>query len=477
MQNTHHCHYDFSQPLDDAWEMIPEKGWTFDMSPHCARFANPSDQDAEIYLRPCCIEGDTIEFQLKRGVPKRGLFVFGFLGGFEFITIKLNLENGDLRVETHEFHNAQPRFQKRVKVPLSSIQLIREKDRLPGLPYSGSAIRLQFDGKTVAAVGAIDFLPESQFMFGLKGPGEITLNSFSITGPPRPRPEYVHVGIWQQAGKPTTAENVNGLIRGVREAAKASVQILVTPETSLTGLRPDHPELNDRDHIQTELRRFQDAVSKIPNAPYTMIGYPEWIRGSKVEGATVDWVKVNCHRFVRPDGTLGPPMAKVHSCEHGLWHGRNYNLQRVCGVEVAVGICHDGHYADVWSTGVMGGARLCIHAAGAGGPKGPITNYLNNIRNAGGDLDAFWVRVNAGGGSAIVYPIANRKHPDTILAVPPDLTSQSPAYPNYQPMDQVLAHAKIRLWEAGGAYPMRTLRAGRRAYKTWARLIPSVQTV
>ncbi len=475
--NTHRRHYDFSRPLDDSWEMIPEKGWTFDMSPGRARFANTSDQKAEIYLRPCCIEGDTTEFRMKPGTPRKGIFHFGFIAGFEFIKVEVNLEHGGLRVNTHEFHKAQPRFEGRVKVPTESIQVIRESDRLPGLPYSGSSVRLLFDGQEVARVGEIDFLPESMFMFGLKGPGEITLASFSIAGPPRPRPEYVRVGIWQQQVKPSTAENVDGLVRGVREAADAGVQILVTPETSLTGLRPDHPELNDHAHIQSEVRRFQDALAKIKNAPYTMVGYPDWIPGSEVDGATLDHVKVNSHRFVRPDGSLGPLMAKVHSCEEGLWHGRKYNLQRVCGVEVAVGICHDGHYQDVWSVGVMGGARLCIHALCGGTASGPIVDLLNNFRGLGDGVDSFWVRVNAGGGSGIMYPVKNRKHPDTILAVPPDLTKKSKVWPDCLPVDEALVHANIRLWEATGAYPMRTLRGGKKAYESWSGLIPKVLDV
>ncbi len=66
-------------------------------------------------------------------------------------------------------------------------------------------------------------------MFGFKGPGEVSLASFSIDGPERPRPEFVHVGLWQQSGKPTTTENVQALTEGVRQAANAGVQILLTP--------------------------------------------------------------------------------------------------------------------------------------------------------------------------------------------------------------------------------------------------------
>ena len=315
-------------------------------------------------------------------------------------------------------------------------------------------------------------------MFGLSGPGEITLSSCTIEGDPRPRPEHVTVGIWQQSRDIKTHESVDGLIKGVQEAAEAGVEILVTPETSLTGLRDTDPELSDRDLIQSELARFRNAVRETAGAPYTLIGYPEWIAGSEVEGATLDRVRVNCHRFVAPDGSLGPMMAKVHSCEHGLWHGRRYNLQRVAGVELAVGVCHDGHYQDVWATGVMGGARLCLHPAAGGGPGGrPIADILAPLRDRGTALCSFWVHVNAGGGSAIVYPTRNRKCPDTILAVPPDLTEESPTWPEYSPMSGVLAHARLRLWDASGAYPMRTLRSGRAGYERWSRLVPELVDV
>lgn len=477
MKSAHQRHYDFLEPLDDCWEVTPQDGWTFEVSAGRARFVNQSSGPANIYLRPCCIYGDTTEIALVPADSRAGTLVFGYLAGFEFITLELDFANGRLRVFTHEAHKPQPRFDGNVPVGFHSLKLIREADRLPGLPYEGSAIRLLLDDRLVASVGQIDFLPESLFRFGLKGGGVVSLASLSIHGPVRPRPEYVRVGLWQKDSKPTTAQNVDSLVDGVRQAAREGVQILVTPETSLTGFRQDHPELADRDHIQAELRRFQETVARIPHAPYTLVGYPDWLPGSEVESATLDRVKMNCHRFVRPDGTLGPWMAKVHSSESDMWHGRHYNLQRVCGVEVAVGVCHDRHYQDIWATGVMGGARLCLHPAAGGRASGKIERYLDSFRNLGADLDAFWVFVNAGGGSAIVYPIANAKVRETILAVPKDLTKESPTYPDYSPLGDQLAHARIRLWDATGCYPMRTLRSGAKRHALWSGLVPTIETV
>src|ERR1051325_2037311 len=106
----YHRRYDFAQPLDDCWEVIPQKGWSFKTAPGRARFINTTPAKAEIFLRPCCIYGDTIEMRFAPGDNRAGVFVFGFVTGFEFITLELELATGRLAVSTHEVHKPQPRF-------------------------------------------------------------------------------------------------------------------------------------------------------------------------------------------------------------------------------------------------------------------------------------------------------------------------------------------------------------------------------
>jgi len=469
--------YDFARPLDDAWEVIPGTDWSFDAAPRRARLVNRGDANAEIYIRPCSIYGDTIELAFAPDEPKRGRFVCGFLVGFEFISVELDLETGRLAVLTHEFHKEQPRLLVHVPRAFSRLSLHRTQEPLHGLPYEGSRVRLSMDGENVAELGQIDFLPESHLMFGLKGKGTVTLSSVTISGPARPRPEFLTVGVWKKAGRPTIDENVESLVTGTRRAAEAGVEVLVTPETSLTGLDLLTCAEEHEEAIAAGLRRFQEAVRAVPDAPHVLIGYPGWVPGTEVEGATLPRVKLNVHRFVCPDGTLGPMMAKVHSCELGVWHGRRYNLQRVRGVEVAMGVCHDGRYEDVWATGVMGGARLCLHPSAGGKLSGRIPDIVRGYAGLGEHFDAFWVHVNAGGGAAIVYPDANAKQRETVLAVTPDLTEQNPTHPEYSDLGDQLAHARIRLWDATGCYPLRTLRNGSRAYRLWSELVPALQQV
>jgi hypothetical protein len=92
-------------------------------------------------------------------------------------------------------------------------------------------------------------------------------------------------------------------------------------------------------------------------------------------------------------------------------------------------------------------------------------------------MGAFWMHVNSDGGSAIYYPQTTAKMKERIIVATQDITAENPSYPDYSPMDDQLAHSRIRLYDASGCYPLRTLRAGTDAYNTWSSLIPDIVDV
>jgi hypothetical protein len=471
--------HDLSKPLDAGWEVLPNKGWSFEQGPAGALFSAWEKGRHQVYVRSCSIPGDITRVVFDGASPRQGRFLVGFVAGFELIELWVDLGTGAMELKTHEYHKPQPRVKGKMPAGVSVLEVIRESCALAGMDYPGCRVIVVADGKEVLRSEPIDFLPEALLTFGFDGPGRVVIKRVEISGEKRPRPEYVKIGVWQQSIKPTTRENVDGLLVGVRQAAEAGVDILLTPETSLTGLRPDDGELADEKQVQGELERFCDGVRKIKDPPYTLVGYPEWVDGKEVEGALLEKVKINAHRFVRPDGTLGPLMAKVHSCETGLWHGRKYNLQRVRGVEIALGVCHDGRYQDVWAAGVMAGARVCFHAISAGKiPEGVnIPERLAGYQGLGQNLDAYWVFCNSGGDAGIVYPCANARVRNTVMATPAALSEKSPTWPVYSYMGDQLAAATIRLYDATGCYPVRTLRNGNAAYRAWRSLMPEVVEV
>jgi hypothetical protein len=141
-------------------------------------------------------------------------------------------------------------------------------------------------------------------------------------------------------------------------------------------------------------------------------------------------------------------------------------------------VCHDLNYSDTWGTGVMAGARLCLHPAAGGLPAGTIDEIRQrNTEGHGSAMDAFWVHVNAAGGSAIYYPRTNARVRERIVAATKDLTKHNPSYPEYASMGDQFAHARIRLYDANGSFPLRTLRAGSKAYECWSKLIPDIVDV
>ena len=102
MQSSYLRSYDFSTPLDECWEVLPTEHWSFEMSPGCAHFTSDIDGSAAVYLRPCSLPGDTIEFCLAPGAQRTGIFRFGFISGFEYIQLDLNLSSGELVIVTQE---------------------------------------------------------------------------------------------------------------------------------------------------------------------------------------------------------------------------------------------------------------------------------------------------------------------------------------------------------------------------------------
>lgn len=60
------------------------------------------------------------------------------------------------------------------------------------------------------------------------------------------------------------------------------------------------------------------------------------------------------------------------------------------------------------------------------------------MQNPATGFDSFWVRVNAGGGSAIMYPCKNRKQTETILTISEDLTEKNPGYLEYSYMGNLI---------------------------------------
>ncbi|MCM8764654.1 MAG: hypothetical protein NC907_03630 [Candidatus Omnitrophica bacterium] len=108
--NEYTKEWNFRQKLDDTWEAISEKGFSVERKSNLLIIENLQNGDAPVYLRPCSIYGDKIDIDFADFTEHSGIFICGFLAGFEYIDIRIDLKKKKLHLYTHEFHKKQPVF-------------------------------------------------------------------------------------------------------------------------------------------------------------------------------------------------------------------------------------------------------------------------------------------------------------------------------------------------------------------------------
>ena len=176
--------------------------------------------------------------------------------------------------------------------------------------------------------------------------------------------------------------------------------------------------------------------------------------------------RYNASRVYDPDGGVLYSGDKIHSCETEFWHGFRYHEFDVCGVPVTMHICHDGRYPDTWTTPVMFGARLVVHPSNGGNVSGSVDGFERGAKRSTTTSHAFYIHVNGGGGSYITGP----QKFNNLVAVSSECRRENERFPNVGPAEECLFHAKIRIHDAFGYWPVRSFRASEKAACAFADL-------
>jgi len=279
-------------------------------------------------------------------------------------------------------------------------------------------------------------------------------------------PEYLRVGGWQMPNRPDIEANLESICRGLREAAEQGVQLLVTPETSVTGLFPDRPVTRRPGPVGAAERKLRRFIRQLKAAPYLVAGMPVWHPAPGARRRT----RYNVSRVYDPDGHALLSAPKIHSCEAGFHHGYRLQEFNVCGVPVCMHICHDGRYPEVWTLPIVFGARLVVHPCNGGKVSGSVDAFEAGARRGVTTMHAFYLRVNGGGGSSLVGPWKY----DNLLAVSADCRRDNPSFPMVGRPAECLLHASIRVHEAFGYWPVRSFRASEAAAKAYVQLYRSL---
>jgi predicted amidohydrolase len=409
--------------------------------------------------------GDSIELRFRRLSSCGGTLTFGFDADLhEHAKAELDFASGTVSLATSDATVPQPVASAPLPVKNGEeYSLLIEKREGSGDLVKNSDVDVYFEGERLMSIPDLNLLPEMGVYVGVSG-ASLLIREFLHRGTPTGTPEYLHIGGWQMPNVESVEANLDSICRGLVQASEEGVQLLVTPETSLTGLFPRSPVTTDPGPIAEAERRLRTFIGGLPGAPFVIVGLPVWER---VDGHGITSTRYNVCRVYDPDGEIASTHAKVHSAEDGFQHGYRLNELDVHGVPTALHICHDGRYPELWTLPVMFGARLVLHPKNGIEVTGSVHAFEEKAREDSVTSHAFYLNVNAGGGSRIVAP---RNGEDSLLAVSPECRRDNAAYPMVGQIQEGLVHARIRVSDAFGYWPMRSFRASEQAARAYLSL-------
>ena len=411
--------------------------------------------------------GDTIELWFRPPGLKKGSLLFVFSGGFEFALATLDFRKGRISLSTADWTRPQPVASAPLTMGKRSRHILRlGKTEAGGRLVKNADITVYLDGSKLLTAKDVNVLPEMGVDVRVTG-ARLVVQRLVHRGNPSGIPEYLHVGGWQMLNRESIEENYKSICRGLRQAANEGVELLVTPETSLSGLFPESRVTRQPKPVADTERKLRRFIRELRNAPYLVVGLPVW---ESVPGHGLQNTRYNVSRVYDPEGHTVSTHAKIHSCETRFWHGYRLQEFNVHGVPVTMHICHDGRYPEVWTLPVMFGARLILHPSNGGKISGSVDAFEAKAKLAPTTSHAFYIHVNGGGGSYLVGP----QKFNNLIAVSPECRRDVPSFPTVGEPREGLFHARVRIHDAFGYWPVRSFRTSEAAAKAYVSLYRSL---
>lgn len=442
--------------LDGAgvWELPTVGTQGFEPSEDGARLTAPPGQS--LVLRGSGVHtrnGDSITLRFRTLKADSGRLEFGFdADTHEHARVEFDFERSVISLSTSDWTIPQPVASTPVSLSDGdSHTVVIEKSEAGGNLVKNADVRVLLDGQQVLAAADQDLLPEMAVAIAVHGTSCV-VEEFLHSGLPSTIPEHLHIGGWQMPNLESIEANLDSLCRGLTRAADEGVQLLVSPETSLTGLFPLSHVTSDKAAIDEAENRLKGFIGGLKNAPYLVAGLPEW---KSMPDHARRSTRYNVCRVYDPEGGVVSTHAKVHSAEDEFWHGRRLNEFMVHGVPTTLHVCHDRRYPELSTLPIMFGARLALHPSNAGDVSGSVEAFEARAMADSDTTHAFHVNVDGGGGSYIVGP----QREDNLIAVSPECDRYNDAYPMVGPVQESLIHAHIRIHDAFAYWPVRSLRA------------------
>lgn len=397
--------------------------------------------------------GDRIELRFRPLEQRNGWLRFGFdADQHEHARVEISWEAGTISFATSDWRREQPLTSIPLPEPKAdgSRTLLIEKTEAGGDLVKNAHVAVLLDGESIMRLENLDLLPEMGVRVEVGGT-RVLLEEFRHYGAPSGIPEYLNLAGHQVLNVDSIEANLESIKRGIRLAAENDVQLLVTPEMSLTGLFVGSPRMREPGPVaeaEAEVRRF---IRETTGAPFTIVGFPIW---TEVEEHELEQTSYIASRVYDPDGETVYTARKVHSAEPGKWHGYRLNEFDIEGVPVSLHICHDHRYPELQTLPVMFGCRLVLHPANGGFVEGDVSRLEGEASRATSQTHAFYMNVNANGGSYIAGPQTK----GNLIAVSDECRRDNPNYPMVGELWECFMQERIRVHDAFGYWPMRGFR-------------------
>ena len=180
--------------------------------------------------------GDAIELTFRPAGDARGELEFGYSGGAERALAVVDFAASTLALWTSDWRLRQPVAAVKIDIDPDRDHVLRlRKTDGGGNLIRVSDLELFWDGRKMIHEPNQDVLPEMGVRLAVRNQA-ILARRFVLYGEQPAVPEYLHVGGYQMLNEPSIEQNLEAICRGARRASELGIQLLLTPETSLTGL-------------------------------------------------------------------------------------------------------------------------------------------------------------------------------------------------------------------------------------------------
>jgi len=450
-----------------GWQLEPEDTCGLEIISDGAILSAPDGEVVEVRGRGVHTRnGDSIELRFASASDLgSGWLRFGFDADMhEHARVEVDFVSNTVSFWTSDWRLQQPVASVHVSA-LSQKQahtILIEKTEGRGDLIKNADVAVYLNGDRVIALENQDLLPEIGVRLQVSGTG-VHLQEFVHRGRPSTVPEYLHLGGYQILNIDSIEDNLGSICRGLQLAAEAGIELLVTPETSLTGLYPTSPRTREPGPIQAAEDKLRQFIRDLPNAPFTIVGMPVW---AAVPEHGLEQTRFVGSRTYDPEGEILHTSRKVYSAEQEMWHGYRLNEFDVLGVPVSLHICHDRRYPELQTLPVMFGCRLVLHPSNGGTVEGNVSGFEGKATESTCETHAFYMNLNAGGGSFIAGPHTK----GNLIVASDECRPDNPKAPMVDEPAEGLIHSRIRIHDAFGYWPVRSFRTSEAVARSYVDL-------